>query len=165
GREIELLLYSQRVIPGQSGSPVISEESGEVEGSIEGRWLHPTALPFVTTTEQVDPSPGAPVPLHYAISLLQQHGIPWHATLEGTGLREPPVEKAKGFSGPTPLSLVAAPFPPQALFGGEILFDAKVDTRGRLTDVRVVQSQAPFLEEVLGAVESWSFLPARQEIG
>ena len=26
GREIELLLYSQRVIPGQSGSPVISEE-------------------------------------------------------------------------------------------------------------------------------------------
>src|SRR5205807_2188660 len=163
GREIELLLYSQRVIPGQSGSPVISEESGEVEGFIEGRWLHPTAIPFVTTTEQVDPSPGAAVRIHYAISLLQQNGIPWHATLEGTGLREAPVEKAKGFSGPTPLSLVAAPFPPQALFGGEILFDAKVDTRGRLTDVRVVQSQAPFLEEVLGAVETWSFLPARQD--
>ena len=49
GREIELLLYSQKVIPGQSGSPVISEETGEVVGFIEGRWLHPTAIPFVTT--------------------------------------------------------------------------------------------------------------------
>src|SRR5215467_7926166 len=81
GREIELLLYSQRVIPGQSGSPVISEESGEAVGFIEGRWLHPTAIPFVTTGEQVDPSPGAAVRIHYAISLLQQHDIPWHAAL------------------------------------------------------------------------------------
>ena len=163
GREIELLLYSQRVIPGQSGSPVISEESGEVEGFIEGRWLHPTAIPFVTSSEQVDPSPGAAVRIHYAISLLQQNGIPWHATLEGSRLAEAPVENPKGFSGPTPLSLVAAPFPPQALFGGEILFDAKVDARGRLADVRVVQSQSPFLEEVLGAVETWTFLPAHQD--
>src|SRR5207249_2578774 len=38
GREIELLLYSQKVIPGQSGSPVISDESGEAVGFIEGRW-------------------------------------------------------------------------------------------------------------------------------
>ncbi len=161
GREIELLLYSQKVIPGQSGSPVISEETGEVVGFIEGRWLHPTAIPFVTTAEQVDPSPGAAVRIHYAISLLQQHGIPWHATLEPAGHAENHAEIAKGFSGPTPLSLVAAPFPPQALFGGEILFDAKVDTRGRLTDVRVVQGQSPFLEEVLGAVQTWTFLPAR----
>src|SRR6266568_2202107 len=49
GREIELLLYSQKVIPGQSGSPVISEESGEAVGFIEGRWLHPTAIPFVNS--------------------------------------------------------------------------------------------------------------------
>ena len=163
GREIELLLYSQKVVPGQSGSPVVSQESGEVEGFIEGRWLHPATIPFVTTSEQVDPSPGAAVRIHYAISLLQQNGIPWHATLEPTGLAEARVESSKGFSGPTPLSLVAAPFPPQALFGGEILFDAKVDTRGRVTDVRVVQSQSPFLEEVLGAVETWTFLPARQD--
>ncbi len=161
GREIELLLYSQRVIPGQSGSPVISEETGEVVGFIEGRWLHPTAIPFVTTAEQVDPSPGAAVRIHYAISLLQQHNIPWHATLEPAGQAESPTESAKGFSRPTPLSLVAAPFPPQALFGGEILFDANVNTRGRLTDVRVVQGQSPFLEEVLGAVQTWTFLPAR----
>jgi len=161
GREIELLLYSQKVIPGQSGSPVISEETGEVEGFIEGRWLHPTAIPFVTTSEQVDPSPGAAVRIHYAISLLQQKGIPWHATLEPTALAES--RNAKGFTGPTPLSLVAAPFPPQALFGDEILFDAKVNTRGRLTDIKVVQGQSPFLEEVLGAVQTWTFLPARQD--
>jgi len=161
GREIELLLYSQRVIPGQSGSPVISEETGEVVGFIEGRWLHPTAIPFVTTAEQVDPSPGAAVRIHYAISLLQQHDIPWHATLEPATQAGSPAESAKGFTRPTPLSLVAAPFPPQALFGGEILFDANVNTKGRLTDVRVVQGQSPFLEEVLGAVQTWTFLPAR----
>jgi Trypsin-like peptidase domain/Gram-negative bacterial TonB protein C-terminal len=160
GREIELLLYSQRVIPGQSGAPIISRETGEVIGFIEGRWLHPTAIPFVTTAEQVDPSPGAAVGIHYAISLLQQQGIPWHATLEPARNVASPKEGAQGFSVPTPLSLVAAPFPPQALFGGEILFDAKVDTRGKLTDVRVVQGQSPFLEEVLGAVQTWTFLPA-----
>ena len=163
GREIELLLYSQRVIPGQSGAPILSAATGEVIGFIEGRWLHPTAIPFVTTAEQVDPSPGAAVSIHYAISLLQQHGIPWHATLEPARSVASPKESAKGFSAPTPLSLVAAPFPPQALFGGEILFDAKVDTRGKLTDVRVVQGQSPFLEEVLGAVETWTFLPASQD--
>ena len=161
GREIELLLYSQKVIPGQSGSPVISQETGEVVGFIEGRWLHPAAIPFVTTAEQVDPSPGAAVRIHYAISLLQQHDIPWHATLEPVRQAESGTEGAKGFSRPTPLSLVAAPFPPQALFGGEILFDANVNTRGRLTDLRVVQGQSPFLEEVLGAVQTWTFLPAR----
>lgn len=163
GREIELLLYSQKVIPGQSGSPVISGETGEVEGFIEGRWLHPTAIPFVTAPEQIDPSPGAAVRIHYAISLLQQNGIPWHATLESAELAESSTENAKGFTAPTPLSLVAAPFPPQALFGGEVLFDAKVNTRGRLTDVKVVHGQSPFLEEALGALQTWTFLPARQD--
>lgn len=163
GREIELLLYSQRVVPGQSGSPVISAETGEVAGFIEGRWLHPTAVPFVTAAEQVDPSPGAAVRIHYAISLLQQNSIPWHATLEPLAHMESSVPSAKGFSRPTPLSLVAAPYPPQALFGGEILFDAKVDPRGKLTDIRVVQGQSPFLEEVLGAVQTWTFLPAQQD--
>ena len=36
-----------------------------------------------------------------------------------------------------------------------------MNTKGRLTDVRVVQGQSPFLEEVLGAVQTWTFLPAR----
>jgi TonB family protein len=163
GRQIELLLYSQRVIPGQSGSPVVSQESGEVVGFIEGRWLHPTAIPFVTSAEQIDPSPGAAVRIHYAISLLQAHRIPWHATLDSGVHAAGFSENAKGYSGPTPLSLVAAPFPAQAFSGGEILLDAKVDTRGKVTDVRVVQGQPPFLEEVLGAVQTWTFLPARQD--
>src|SRR5438874_4810708 len=163
GREIELLLYSQKVIPGQSGSPVISDESGETVGFIEGRWLHPTAIPFVTSAEQIDPSPGAAVRIHYAISLLQAHSIPWHATLDSGVHAAGSSENAKGYSGPTPLSLVAAPFPAQAFSGGEILLDAKVDTRGKVTDVRSVQGQPPFLEEVLGAVQTWTFLPARQD--
>ncbi|HKW35477.1 MAG TPA: energy transducer TonB [Candidatus Acidoferrum sp.] len=163
GRQIELLLYSQKVIPGQSGSPVISEQSGEAVGFIEGRWLHPTAIPFVTSPEQIDPSPGAAVRIHYAISLLQAQGIPWHATLDNGVHATASAANARGYSGPTPLSLVAAPFPAQAFSGGEILLDAKVDTRGKVTDVRVVQGQAPFLEEVLGAVQTWTFLPACQD--
>src|SRR5215467_10359876 len=125
GRQIEVLLYSQKVIPGQSGSPVISEESGETVGFIEGRWLHPTAIPFVTSPEQIDPSPGAAVLIHYAISLLQARGIPWHATLDHQVHAAGTPESAKGYAGPTPLSLVAAPFPAQAFSGGEILLDAK----------------------------------------
>ena len=163
GRQIELLLYSQKVIPGQSGSPVISEDSGEAVGFIEGRWLHPTAIPFVTSPEQIDPSPGAAVRIHYAISLLQAHGIPWHATLDSGVHAAGSAENAKSYSGPTPLSLVATPYPAQAFSGGEILLDAKVDTRGKVTDVRVVQGQPPFLEEVLGAVQTWTFLPAHQD--
>ena len=163
GRQIELLLYSQKVIPGQSGSPVISEETGEAVGFIEGRWLHPTAIPFVNSPEQIDPSPGAAVRIHYAISLLQAQGIPWHATLDHEAHAAGSAEDAKGFSSPTPLSLVAVPYPPQAFSGGEILLDAKVDTRGKVTDVRVVQGQSPFLEEALGALQTWTFLPARQD--
>ena len=161
GQEIELLLYSQRVMPGQSGSPVVLEESGEAVGFIEGRWLHPTSIPFVTTEEHVEPSPGAAVRIHYAIALLQQQGISWHATLERGAARESSARTTNGFSPPTPLSLVAAPYPPQALFGGEILFDARVDPRGKITDVKVVQAQSPFLEKVLDAVQTWTFLPAR----
>lgn len=163
GRQIELLLYSQKVIPGQSGSPVISEETGEAVGFIEGRWLHPTAIPFVNSPEQIDPSPGAAVRIHYAISLLQAQGIPWHATLDREVHAAGSAEDGKGFTSPTPLSLVAVPFPAQAFSGGEILLDAKVDTRGKVTDVRVVQGQAPFLEEALGALQTWTFLPARED--
>ncbi|HEV2198108.1 MAG TPA: TonB family protein [Candidatus Acidoferrum sp.] len=163
GRQIELLLYSQKVIPGQSGSPVISEETGEAVGFIEGRWLHPTAIPFVNSPEQIDPSPGAAVRIHYAMSLLQAQGIPWHATLDREVHAAGSAEDDKGFSSPTPLSLVAVPYPTQAFSGGEILLDAKVDTRGKVTDVRVVQGQPPFLEEALGALQTWTFLPARQD--
>ena len=163
GRQIELLLYSQKVIPGQSGSPVISEESGEAVGFIEGRWLHPTAIPYVNSPEQIDPSPGAAVRIHYAISLLQAQGIPWHATLDREAHAAGSAEDNKGFSSPTPLSLVAVPFPAQAFSGGEILLDAKVETRGKVTDVRVVQGQSPFLEEALGALQTWTFLPAEED--
>lgn len=161
GRKIEVLLYSQNVTPGQSGSPVISGESGEAVGLIEGRWQHPRAIPFVTKEEQVDPSPGVALRIHYAIALLERHDVPWHAALEPAGHREGPAENPKGFSPPAPLTLVAGPYPAQVLFGGEILLDAQVSTKGRLTDVKVVQGQSPFLEEVLATVRTWIFLPAR----
>jgi hypothetical protein len=57
--------------------------------------------------------------------------------------------------------MVATPYPPQALFGGEVVLDALIDADGKLADVAVVQGAAPFLQPVLDAVHTWSFLPAR----
>jgi TonB family protein len=71
----------------------------------------------------------------------------------------PPV--AEGSSPPVPISLVSTPYPPQALFGGEVVLEASVDATGQLADLTVVSGQAPFLGPVLDAVRTWSFEPAR----
>src|SRR4029077_10302062 len=58
-------------------------------------------------------------------------------------------------------SLVTTPYPPQALFGGEVVLDALIDSNGRLAELNVVHGAGPFLEPVLSAVRTWTFLPAK----
>jgi TonB family protein len=70
-------------------------------------------------------------------------------------------EQSKGFSPPTPLSLVAPPYPSQSLFGGEVVLDVIIDSRGRLVGIRVVRGPSAFLDSVLSTVRTWSFFPAR----
>jgi hypothetical protein len=78
----EVFLLSHPVVRGQSGSPVIATESHAVVGLIEGRWLRSgSASLSVLAPSSSNPSnsvPGAAVPIRYAISLLDQHNIPWH---------------------------------------------------------------------------------------
>jgi hypothetical protein len=163
GAYSELLLLSQQVIPGHSGSPVISVDTHEVVGIVVGRWLRPTIIPFGTSADPVPAAPGAALRTHYAISMLRERGIPWHSAADPSPQAESPAQQTEGFTPPVPLSLVATPYPPQAIFGGEVVLDALIDANGKLEDLRVVRGQAPFVEPVLGAVNTWSFLPAHLE--
>lgn len=69
----DVFLLSHSVTLGQSGSPVISSDSHAVVGLIEGRWLRFQAASAVKSAS----TPGAAIPIQYAIELLQRHSIPW----------------------------------------------------------------------------------------
>jgi outer membrane biosynthesis protein TonB len=161
--ETELFLFNRQVRRGQSGAPVVSPDSGAVVGLVEGEWLRSSLMPLATTAGNDTPGTGAAVPIHYAIALLQQKGIAWHTPSGAFGPTENAARDTEGFSPPAPLSLVASPFPSQALFGGEVVFDALIDNHGRLTQLKVVRGESPFLDKVFSAVRTWSFIPARQD--
>jgi TonB family protein len=159
--ETELLLFGHEVLLGDSGAPVVSAETEGVVGLVEGRWLRPNAAALGAGVKQSSGGVAAVVPIHYAIALLQEHGVSWHSA-PGTTLEPAAAGKLiADNSTPVPLSLVAAPYPSQALLGGEVVLDAMVDNRGRVGDIKVVQGGPPFVDKVLSAVRSWSFVPAR----
>jgi Trypsin-like peptidase domain/Gram-negative bacterial TonB protein C-terminal len=161
--DTELFLFNHQVRSGQSGAPVVSAESREVVGLIEGQWLRPTSVSIPMAAEQGTPGVGAAVPMHYAIALLKQKEISWHTAPDASNFPSGPVEQAKGFSPPTPLSLVACSFPSQVIFGGEVVLDSLIDSHGRLMQIRVVRGTFPFLETALAAVQTWSFYPASRD--
>ena len=156
----ELLLFDQKVVPGQSGSPVLSADSRGVVGIVVGQWLRPTVVHFGTGAKPLVISPGAALRTHYAIALLRRQGISWHAA-EVPVAAERPTPQEGGYSPPVPISMVTTPYPPQALFGGEVVLDALIDTDGRIAELNVVHGTAPFLEPVLDAVRTWTFSPAQ----
>ena len=177
--ETELLLFGHEVLRGQSGAPVLSAETHQVVGIIDGRWLRPVAV-HATAIGNSERSAaatlvGAAVRIHYAIALLKQRGISWEtsqAALASTNPSAAQDERGKEKSDeeseqhspvPVPISVVPAPYPPQSLFGGEVILDAVVDHEGRLGDVSVVHGDPPFLDKAQDAVQSWSFRPAHIE--
>jgi hypothetical protein len=161
--DTELFLFNHKVQFGQSGAPIVSAESREVVGLVEGQWLRSSLVPLSTAVAQGDPGVGAAVPIHYAIALLQQRGISWQ-TASGPAEREgSPAAEAKEFSPPAPLSLVPVPFPSQSLFGGEVVLDALIDEKGRVAEIKLVRGQSPFLDKVFSAVRTWTFFPALSE--
>jgi TonB family protein len=161
--ETELFLFNHQVRRGQSGAPVISPESDAVVGLIEGQWLRSTLVSLTAASDQAAPGVGAAVPIHYAIALLQQRGIVWHTVSGGPGPTDNAANSAEGFSPPAPVSLVGSPFPSQALFGGEVVFDALLDNRARLIQIKVVRGEAPFLDQAFATVRTWTFVPARED--
>lgn len=172
--DTELFLFSHSIQPGQSGAPVISLDSHGVDGFVEGQWLRAYGTQAASPASHAGPGartpvaainsgpvPGAVVPIHYAIALLQQKGIAWHTVSESSGDTEPVGGDAEVSSLPVPFSLVPAPYPSQSLFGGEVMLDALVGRSGTLSDIRTVSGDQPFLENALAAVRTWTFLPAR----
>ena len=157
--ESELLLVSQQISAGQSGSPLVSTDSHGVVGIIVGRWLLPVVVPSAANRNHLTLSPGAALRIHYAISLLQKNHIAWHAAAEASSRREVPPQEA-GFTPPFPVSIVGTNYPPQALFGGDVLLEALIDSSGKPTEIRVVSGDAPFLEPALSAARTWTFTPA-----
>lgn len=161
GTDRELLAVSQPIVPGQSGSPVVAADSGEVVGVVLGRWLRPGVISLATAADPIAAAPGAVLPIHYAIALLHERGIAWQTVSAQPVLAQNAPQADQGSSPPVPISLVGTPYPPQALFGGEVVLDAGVDASGKLADLTVVSGQSPFLGPVLDAVRTWSFEPAR----
>jgi len=75
----EVFLLSHPVNLGQSGSPVLSLKSGAVVGLVEGRWLRSSAVSIAKSSTASNATPGAAVPIRYAIDLLERQSISWHA--------------------------------------------------------------------------------------
>jgi len=159
GADTELFLFSHEVIPGESGAPVVLAGSQAAAGIVDGRWLRSDVIPLVS--ERAPLGIGAVVPVHYAIALLQRKGISWSRASESAESRETSVAQPDNLSLPQPLSLVAAPYPSQALLGSEVVLDALVNKDGLLADIKVVQGENPFLRKALDAAQTWTFLPAR----
>jgi S1-C subfamily serine protease len=74
----DVLLLSHPVTLGQSGSPVLAQDSQAVVGLIEGRWLRSSGLSVAASRSAS--VPGAAIPVRYAIALLQSHSIAWHTS-------------------------------------------------------------------------------------
>jgi S1-C subfamily serine protease len=74
----EVFLLSHPVNLGQSGSPVLALNSHAVVGFVEGRWLRSSAASFAKSSARSTSTPGAAIPIRYAIDLLQRQSISWH---------------------------------------------------------------------------------------
>jgi S1-C subfamily serine protease len=74
----DVFLLSHPVTRGQSGSPVLALDSRAVVGLVEGRWLRSSGISIAKSSPLSPATPGAAVPIRYAIDLLQRQSIAWH---------------------------------------------------------------------------------------
>ncbi|PYU71208.1 MAG: hypothetical protein DMG49_09745, partial [Acidobacteria bacterium] len=74
----EVFLLSHPVTRGQSGSPVLALDSRAVVGLVEGRWLRSSAVSIAKSSSPSTSTPGAAIPIRYAIALLRRQLITWH---------------------------------------------------------------------------------------
>lgn len=78
-----VFLLSHPVVKGQSGSPVLARDSQAVVGLVEGLWLRGTPTAIAKSGAQPSGTPGAAIPIQYAITLLKQHNVSWHSATSG----------------------------------------------------------------------------------
>ena len=58
--------------------PVVDAHSLAVVGLVEGLWLRGTPLPVAKSSALPTSTPGAAIPIQYAIALLKEHNVSWH---------------------------------------------------------------------------------------
>lgn len=75
----EVFLLSHAVVKGQSGSPVMDLQTHAAIGLVEGIWLRGTSASLTRAATKNAGSPGAAVPIQYALTLLKQNSVNWHA--------------------------------------------------------------------------------------
>lgn len=155
--DTEIFLFNHDVLLGDSGAPVVSADSQQVVGLVEGRWLHGSSFIQTDAAQKQSAVVGAVVPIHYAIALLAQNRIAWESVSSAPASPQHPIGQQS--SQPVPLSLVAAPYPAGVFSGADVVLDAAVDSSGKLADPRILRGENPFLEKVLAAVHTWTFQP------
>jgi trypsin-like peptidase len=94
-----VFLLSHPVVKGQSGSPVLATDSRAVVGLVEGLWLRGTPTAIAKSGAQPSGTPGAAIPIQYAITLLKQHNVSWHSA---TSASSTPASPAAAKPGSTP---------------------------------------------------------------
>ena len=96
----EVFLLSHPVVKGQSGSPVLALDSHAAVGLVEGLWLRGTPLPLAKSAPAPTGTPGAAIPIRYAIALLQKQGIAWHTAASSSATPPSPVASQSGADRP-----------------------------------------------------------------
>ena len=76
----DVFLLSHPVVKGQSGSPVLATDSHAVVGLVEGLWLRGTSASIAKSSALPTGTPGAAIPIQYALALLKEHNIAWRST-------------------------------------------------------------------------------------
>ncbi|MGB7282328.1 MAG: serine protease [Candidatus Acidiferrum sp.] len=95
GPAADVFLLSHPVVKGQSGSPVIDVNSRSAVGLVEGLWLRGVSLSLAKSARLPTDTPGAAIPIRYAIALLDQQGIKWHSSTP------PPSEPSSSAASPS----------------------------------------------------------------
>jgi S1-C subfamily serine protease len=79
GPAADVFLLSHPVVKGQSGSPVLAMDSHGAVGLVEGLWLRATPGVLSKSGAQAGATPGAAIPIRYALALLKENGVTWHS--------------------------------------------------------------------------------------
>jgi S1-C subfamily serine protease len=79
----DVFLLSHPVVKGQSGSPVLSTDSHAVVGLVEGLWLRGTSVSLAKSSALPTGTPGAAIPIQYALALLRENNVSWRGVKNG----------------------------------------------------------------------------------
>jgi TonB family protein len=63
----------------------------------------------------------------------------------------------------SPALMPAPPFPPDALLGGTVLLELRIDAGGAIEDVAVLRAAPPFADVAVKTVREWVFRPAQRD--